>query len=589
MEAISLHPKSKNIVTETIVYLQAPITGFDLDLLQIETSDVVDFEYFYTYSFDNQNWSAKLTKEAFEVIIANSDVAFQQPVYIGIWFCPISVYSPMNPAAHSPNVSTTINQITLNSIIYDAVVLKLDDKAVVRLKTMYQVINEFPKWNFYDNQQVTVSRWLAQCNALAESHGHTFIYFKTEAVAEEINHTLQNNNIRNVVSIKKLKINIPGNALPQDVAVLSEWDRGLEEDFIVHIVTDKFEQAFGRNNIPLQSDYVFFPLMNKLFRVNYSKPRNGFMGKVGWWEVYLGKFEDDECVGFSQQLKDSLAMAPDDDIENAAEALAEAQNADLKATVEQMDIFKYSTTYSAEKIAEDTIEEKKLATENYTNKLEDSNNYISLKESDQVREFIEKRMDIVSVNPGDALFPITMYNCQAIERRTVAMTYNLEDFTIKNKKPTTYQKKMFASFNYVLVKRFSGELLEFLDGTTSVFTVEQNRKNLSIIKHLMPQETITIDFEFIEKEFYTVEIEYSRVLNQLAVRIFELQNKQKTLKFQNIYMLMGEVLTTSANLTKIYLYGGSFLMNDLTLKLDNNQILNDIVNPILQMNKFSLK
>lgn len=578
MEDISLNPKSKNIVTETIVYLENAIEGLDLELFQVQVSDVVFYEYFYIYSFDNKNWSNKLSKEAFQTIIDNADLTFQQPVYLGVWFCPIETYLPMNPAAKSPNVDDTIKQITLTSISYDSIIIDL------RYKTLTQVINEFPKWNFYDNQQVTVSRWLAQCNALAESHGHTFIYFKTEAV--ETNHTLQNNNIRNVVSIKKLKINIPGNLLPQDVAILSEWDRGLEEDFVVHIVTDKFEQAFGRNKIPLQSDYAFFPLMNKLFRVNFSKPRNGFMGKIGWWEVYLGKFEDDECVGFSEDLKNSLAMSPDEDIENATEALAESQNADLKSTVEQLDIFKLSTMYSAEKIGETTVEEKKLVTENYTNKLEDSNNYISLKESDQVREFIEKRIEIVSVNPGDALFPITMYNCGSVDKRAIAMTYNLTDFTIKNKKPTTFESTFALSFNYVVTKKFSGELLEILDDGVSIFTVEQNRKNLSIIKHQMTQSTTIINFEFIENEFYNVEIEYSKPLNQISVRIFELQNKQKTLKFQNIYILAGSV---SPNISKIYLYGGYFLMNDLTLKLDNNQILHDIVNPILQMNKFALK
>jgi phage-related tail protein len=57
------------------------------------------------------------------------------------------------------------------------------------------------------------------------------------------------------------------------------------------------------------------------------------------------------------------------------------------------------TVDTGDKISERTIEEKKTATQAYTNKLVDSTSYVSKKETEKLREFYNKRLAIVSVNP----------------------------------------------------------------------------------------------------------------------------------------------------------------------------------------------
>lgn len=46
---------------------------------------------------------------------------------------------------------------------------------------------------------------------------------------------------------------------------------------------------------------------------------------------------------------------------------------------------------------------------------------------------IHKRMQIVSVNPSENSFPVQMYNCQTVDKRTIGMVYDLKDYTSVSK------------------------------------------------------------------------------------------------------------------------------------------------------------
>lgn len=290
-------------------------------------------------------------------------------------------------------------------------------------------------------------------------------------------------------------------------------------------------------------------------------------------EVFLSKYEDDETIKISDELKEVYSGIQEFD--------------DSFLLIDELDDKLDEDLIDDEFIKEKTIEEKKEVTNNFSNKLVDSTHYIDLKETELQRQFYSKRLSIVSVNPDDSSFPITMYNCSEIEKRIVALTYNLVDLTSKNKKSLIVDNFEFST-NFVLLSKFSGELYDIVgNNSLSLLTLDFNRKKLSIILHKY-QETIAIPYDFIENEFYQILIKYNHEFKQISIMIFMLKNKQKNLVYQNIYIINTD-LNNKFEFNNMLLYGGKFLVNEVILKVNNQKIILDNVTPVLVMNKMGLQ
>jgi hypothetical protein len=347
----------------------------------------------------------------------------------------------------------------------------------------------------------------------------------------------------------------------------------MEGDFVIHVVDEIFKNAFGETKVPLSKDYLYLPIINKLFRVSSVQPVNGFMGRIGWWEVFLSKFEDDETIKISNELKEVYSGIQEFD--DSFDLLDEYENIIDEDVLDN------------EYIDEKTSEEKREVTNNFSNRLVDSTHYIDLKETELQRQFYSKNLAIVSINPDNYAFPVTMYNCSDIEKRVVALTYNLVDLVSKNKNKLICDTFEFST-NFVLLQKFSGELFDFIGpNELSLFTLEFNRKKLTLIVHKYQLDYV-INYDFIENEFYQILIKYDSHYKQLSVRIYLLENKQKNLVFQNLYILNSENYS-KFEFSKLYLYGGKFLTNEVILKINENKILTDNVTPVLVMNKMGLQ
>ena len=574
---------SINISEDVFAYLQKSIENFDIKKLNLDISlnESNFYQIYYSYSYDKINYADfKLLNEF------NNPDNINIPIYLSIHFKKIESTDLQKTLTlyQNKNINSDIHEINLNSIKYDTIIFDLKSEIDIKYITLYKIINQYPKWNLYDNQQITINRWLQQINAISEMYGHTCIYFKTEPIESETEQTFKNHVFRNVTNIKKLHILSPNNELPQDRVIYSDWDMTLQDDFVIHIVKNKFEQAFGEFKIPIEKDYIYLPIINKLFRVASSQPKSGLMGKVGWWEVFLAKFEEDECVTINDDLKTSMEGFADFNL--AIDSIDLFDNSLKSEVFNELDDFKSNTVITVEKIDEKTIDEKKEATQNFTNKLTDSNHYVSLKETEKIRNLYDNRLKIISVNPDSSNFPITMYDNSTVNKRTVAMQYELKDYTTKNKISTIVSKSIELSFNYVYLNNFVGEIFDLLNttGNLSIFTLKSNRNKLELIDNRV-NKSIIIDFQLIQKELYNIVINYDLLLKQFSIKIFSLNNNEKILIYQNIYII-NEATIVEFEICYIYLFGGNFYSNDIKLNINEKNILKDFVNPLLIMKEF---
>lgn len=543
------------ISNNTVIYIQKSFETFDINKLRLDfDSDLLNHFYFtISYSFDYQNWSDEYRKENFPDLHQLFNLS-RLDVYISINFHLIDRYDndlkitkqltveKNNPLNHITSFGTFIN------LKYDSNDIFVDDIDVSVYDSSLQV-SKYPKWNLYDNNVVSVKNWLNQCRAISEMYGFTVIWFHTSPKAT--NHTLVNHFLKDVVSIKRININLPNNEIPQDRSVYNEWDIQLEGEFVTNVVDSLFKQAFGETEIPLQKDFMFFPLMNKMYRVSSVQPKNGFMGKVGWWEVFFTKFEDDASIDYNFEELTNIPFL-EDITENSF----------------------YDKDYQI-----DINEEQQTVTESYSNKAIDSTHYVDVKESEYFREFYDSRVDIVSVNPDTNAFPVSMYNFSKVENRTIALTYQIG----KGVNKRTYFDKSFKFVsNFSILKKFAGELIDF----DNWLTLKINRRNHLIIVDNINQDEKEIDtLEIKEQEFYQLVIE-AKLLDsnsrlQYIIKLFQLKNSQKIQPLNLIY-IVDYARINRYNVKNMKFYGGKYIMNDIYLYLDDEKLIQDNVNPIIK-------
>lgn len=560
----------------SILDINKKFVDFDSNLLELDIFKNYGFSIGIIYSIDNKNWSLPKDITDFEQEIEYyKDLARinQVEFYVHIKLIFKLVDDSNNIfTQYNQNNSDYFPEIILNDLKYDGETLL--NQELITIEQYVEIVKKFPSWNLYDNQKVTIDRWLSECVAVNNRIGHQCIYFKTEPNHEKIIETLSSITTRDVVSIKKIIISSPDNELPTDRNTFTEWDMPMIDDFIIHIPDLLFKLIFG-NEIPSQKDFIYLPILNKLYTINSVQPGQKFMGVTGWWECYLIKYEEDENV--SKDLLNTDLMKGITSVINTIPNLDEESISDLYNKFENIID---DGLITADKEVTTTIEEKKEVTNNLNNHLVDSTSYVSLKETENQRNFYNKRLKIVTINPDSLSFPLNMYDVSTVEERKIGLNYDLIDATKINKFSTIINpnSKILLSFNFVLIKRFSSNIIDILYSDNIFLSLKIKGKNLILIKDT--QEYI-INYRFEESNFYQINI------TENTINICILENKQKRIVHIYEYQLINNT-DNNLKITNINLYGGNYYLGQLLFKINGNKILEDKTLPVLNMNSFGL-
>lgn len=468
-----------------------------------------------------------------------------------------------------PQTNITQAEIVIDKIEYDGCSL-IDDITIISVE---ETINLYPTFNLYNNQQVTINRWLQECVAVNNRVGHHCIYFKTE-VNDTIN-TLNSIESRDVNSIKRIVVSVPDNELPTDRVTFSEWDIPMMEDFIIHIPDLLFKNIFG-NEIPSNEDFIYFPILNKLYSINTVQPGGRYMGQTGWWECYLIKFEDDELVSKNEIRKNPTPLQSNPNsilaIQNVINTVPNIDDKDISELYSIFENVSNNDIVDTEYLGENTVEEKKLVTDNFSNRLIDSTHYVDLKETDYQREKYHQRLKIITINPDSLSFPLNVYDASNVEQRIIALTYNLNEATKINKfeRVISNTKPIKLRFDFVMLKRFNSDIFDIVSGNVNVFNLSMRGKSFILT---FQEKEYKLDYKFIENVLYQIE------LTNTTLSIFDSSNLVYKLEFN-------ELTNYEFNTTELIWYGGNYYFGNTRLFLNDNQIINDKNLPVLIMNQF---
>jgi hypothetical protein len=70
------------------------------------------------------------------------------------------------------------------------------------------------------------------------------------------------------------------------------FDMDFGDGLEVHIVREHFQRAFGYDDLPEQKDYLYFPLIDRIFEVHSAYLYKDFMAAEAYYKVMLYKWQD---------------------------------------------------------------------------------------------------------------------------------------------------------------------------------------------------------------------------------------------------------------------------------------------------------
>ena len=178
--------------------------------------------------------------------------------------------------------------------------------------------NLFNPYNL--NKSVNVYKQLV--GLTSDIFGHSVQYFRTEADARTQDVTLMEYSLFNVVDKKDLKILVPDNEFPEEAATFDIF--GMEfAEFEIHIVAEEFEKVFGKGKKPRSKDYMYIPLINRMYEVSSLSLADEFNHTSSYWRVKLVKYQDRSAV-----LKNEFEVATDTLFTGVEEVFGEEQKAE---------------------------------------------------------------------------------------------------------------------------------------------------------------------------------------------------------------------------------------------------------------------
>lgn len=152
-------------------------------------------------------------------------------------------------------------------------------------------------------------------------YGHDVVYFKTEPDRDSADFVFKEWTLFKTTNRRCIKVMVPENKFPDNKPTFQEFGVDFEIPFEIHIDNVYFQQMFGRNAQPRKRDYLYFPLLNRMYEIQGSYLYRGFMMEPMYWKIQLTKFHpniDMYMKAEDRQFLDNLIVSTDQLMGNEA-------------------------------------------------------------------------------------------------------------------------------------------------------------------------------------------------------------------------------------------------------------------------------
>ena len=178
-------------------------------------------------------------------------------------------------------------------------------------------------------------------------YGHQVVYFRTLPEAESADYIFKEWTLYKNVDRKCIKVAVPKNAFPSSVPKYTEFGMDFQVPFEVHMDHKYFQSIFGQGSEPRKRDFLYFPLLNRMFEIQGSYLHKGFMMSPTFWKIQLKKFNPN----IDMLLQDTTRTFLDNVILNAEQLFGDEVKNDIKDGTMPEQYKTISTTFDSSRRA----------------------------------------------------------------------------------------------------------------------------------------------------------------------------------------------------------------------------------------------
>lgn len=227
----------------------------------------------------------------------------------------------------------------------------------------------------YDNLDCAMQLQQQLSDAVICMIGIPIYYFKVKPDIETKDYTFKEYSLYGVHDVKQIKLIIPDNTMPSSNPKLTEFDFEWETDWETEISKTQFARAFGDDVIPTHRDFVYIPMMKRMWEVNsaYDEKNGNLMWKSNTWKLQLVKYNEKTNVDYGSfdDLIDTIVSNKYEDIFGSYERSEQ----ESESGVNQLDSPKFAATNLYNIFMEDSV--RKQYTKDDINILEKNYNHRS--------------------------------------------------------------------------------------------------------------------------------------------------------------------------------------------------------------------
>lgn len=256
-----------NCLIKRVIQLDMPIRWMPIILLNEKHLDVAASSM-YSWSTDGVCWTNWTDKKTFDNI---------GPTITSDFFLRILIFGGFS-------------ELQINNLITDCYHISLYNENPF-LQSFCDNENLFKPYN---NLDCALLMQQQMSDSIICMFGIPCYYFRVSAETESADYTFKEYVLHSVESVKNLKIMVEDGEMPSSNPQMTELDFDWENEWVVEISKTAFARAFGDTAYPKGMDFIYVPMMKRMFNVNsaYDEKNEGLMWRSTTWKLMLKKYND---------------------------------------------------------------------------------------------------------------------------------------------------------------------------------------------------------------------------------------------------------------------------------------------------------
>jgi hypothetical protein len=174
-------------------------------------------------------------------------------------------------------------------------------------------------------------------------YGHQVVYFRTLPESDSGDYVFKEWTLYKNIDRKCIKVMVKDNAFPDNMPKFTEFGIDFQLPFEVEIDHKYFQSIFGASSEPRKRDFLYFPLLNRMFEIQGSYLHRGLMMSPTFWKIQLKKYNPN----IDMLLMDDTRTFLDNVITNAEQLFGEEVKKDIKDATMPDQYAKITTTFDS--------------------------------------------------------------------------------------------------------------------------------------------------------------------------------------------------------------------------------------------------